>query len=46
LAIVSEIVAAHGGTVEVDSSIENGTEFRLTLPIATVSPVLLPAPAA
>jgi signal transduction histidine kinase len=42
LAIVSEIVAAHGGTVEVQSSPDAGTEFRVVLPAAASSTVLLP----
>jgi signal transduction histidine kinase len=42
LAIVSEIVAAHGGMVEVDSSLNEGTEFKLTLPITSPTPALLP----
>jgi signal transduction histidine kinase len=40
LAIVSEIVAAHGGTVDVRSSPTGGTEFRFTLPIAIPAPSL------
>jgi signal transduction histidine kinase len=33
LAIVSEIVQAHGGTVSVASSEQDGTEFTVTLPL-------------
>jgi signal transduction histidine kinase len=43
LAIVSEIVAAHGGMVSVRSSPDDGTEFRFTLPVALNAPALLPA---
>jgi signal transduction histidine kinase len=34
LFIVKEIVAAHGGTIEVESSAESGTVFKLVLPRA------------
>lgn len=43
LAIVSEIVAAHGGTVDVSSSIEDGTTFRFTLPALASNAALLSA---
>jgi signal transduction histidine kinase len=38
LAIVAEIVEAHGGTVRVVSDIDRGTEFIVTLPSATPRP--------
>lgn len=44
LAIVAEIVAAHGGHVEASSSAEDGTEFRFTLPAAAPVQALLPVP--
>ncbi len=45
LAIVSEIVSAHGGTVDVSSDPETGTTFRFTLPALARTPALLaPAP--
>ncbi|UJR85811.1 PAS domain S-box protein [Sandaracinus amylolyticus] len=34
LFIVREIAIAHGGTVDVESSVERGTTFRLVLPLA------------
>lgn len=37
LYIVSEIVTAHGGTIEVKSSKENGTAFTVTLPLGSRS---------
>lgn len=40
LAIASEIVAAHSGRIEVSSSLDDGTEFRFTLPIASAVPAL------
>jgi two-component system, OmpR family, sensor kinase len=36
LAIVAAIVAAHGGRVEVQTSVGAGTTFRVRLPLATV----------
>ena len=33
LPIVKEIVEAHGGRVEVDSTLGKGTEFRVCLPM-------------
>lgn len=44
LAIVSEIVAAHGGRVAVSSTPAEGTEFRFSLPAAAPVPALLPSP--
>ncbi|HVC31525.1 MAG TPA: ATP-binding protein, partial [Steroidobacteraceae bacterium] len=41
LAIVSEVVAAHSGRIEARSSPDDGTEFRVTLPVA--APLLLAA---
>lgn len=35
LAIVREIVEAHGGQVAVESEVGRGTEFRMTVPIAS-----------
>jgi PAS domain S-box-containing protein len=40
LAIVHEIAVAHGGTITCESQPGVGTTFRLTLPIATGSPVV------
>jgi len=37
LAIVRGVMEAHGGTVEVDSQLGEGTTFRLSLPVAHVS---------
>jgi len=37
LAIVRGVMEAHDGTVEVDSRLGEGTEFRLSLPLAHVS---------
>jgi PAS domain S-box-containing protein len=37
LYISSEIVAAHGGTIEVRSSLAEGTVFRVTLPVGTTA---------
>ncbi len=34
LAIVQEIVAAHGGTITCESTLDRGTVFRMTLPVA------------
>ena len=36
LAVSFGIIRRHGGNVEVDSQYGNGTEFRITLPIATI----------
>jgi signal transduction histidine kinase len=43
LAIVAEIVAAHGGTVNVSSSVTEGTTFRFTLPALAGTPALVAA---
>jgi two-component system OmpR family sensor kinase len=40
MAIVAQIVAAHGGHVQFDSSVEGGTTVTVTLPLRP--PVLLP----
>jgi len=50
LSIVAEIVAAHGGQVQALSSVDEGTEFRFTLPVAApigalFAPPTLPLPA-
>lgn len=34
LAIVSEIIASHGGTVSVDSKVGSGSEFTISIPLA------------
>lgn len=39
LAIVQEIAVAHGGTVTCESTPGQGTTFRLTVPVATGSPI-------
>jgi signal transduction histidine kinase/CheY-like chemotaxis protein len=36
LAVSFGIIRRHGGNIEVDSQYGNGTEFRITLPIATI----------
>ncbi|MEZ4240151.1 MAG: ATP-binding protein [Myxococcota bacterium] len=35
LALVQELVRLHGGTVEVDSTVDRGTTFRVTVPFGT-----------
>ncbi|MBK7631024.1 MAG: PAS domain S-box protein [Ignavibacteriales bacterium] len=35
LSLVKEIIEKHGGTIEVESEFEKGTEFNFTLPIAS-----------
>lgn len=50
LAICQKIVAGHGGTIACRSSVESGTEFSFTLPLAVgtldLAPVPLPGSAA
>ena len=46
LNIVSSIVAAHGGTVTVDSVVGRGTTFRVTLPEPDEGPTADASPAA
>lgn len=41
LAISKRIVEAHGGHIEVDSKLGEGTTFRIRLPLASADPVLL-----
>lgn len=36
LAVSFGIIRRHGGNIEVDSQYGNGTEFRITLPVATI----------
>jgi signal transduction histidine kinase len=43
LALTQHIVAAHGGTIGIDSAPGRGTEFVVRLPVAGTAP---PAPAA
>lgn len=38
LAIVRELAAAHGGSVEVNSRLDEGTRFRISLPQTKISP--------
>jgi PAS domain S-box-containing protein len=38
LAVVREIIAAHGGTMTVQSAAERGTMFTITLPVSTDTP--------
>jgi two-component system OmpR family sensor kinase len=45
LAIVAALVAAHGGTVQVDSSPGSGARFRVVLPLAPDSSGVRAAPA-
>ncbi|MBN1765014.1 MAG: PAS domain S-box protein [Sedimentisphaerales bacterium] len=42
LAISKEIVMLHGGTIEVDSEVNNGTEMLVKLPLIVTGPVLGP----
>jgi signal transduction histidine kinase len=37
LAIAAEVVAAHGGQIDASSSPDRGTEFRVTLPVASAT---------
>jgi signal transduction histidine kinase len=34
LAIVKQLVEAHGGRIEVESAVGEGTQFTFTLPVA------------
>jgi signal transduction histidine kinase len=45
LALVNELVKLHGGRVEVDSTLGEGTEFRVILPVQHVAQGLETAPA-
>lgn len=42
LSIVSALVAAHGGTVSVDTALGQGATFRVILPLAPTDPVVIP----
>jgi len=44
LAVSFGIIARHGGTIDVDSEFGHGTEFRITLPLASLATDALPAP--
>ncbi|MEZ5412411.1 MAG: SpoIIE family protein phosphatase [Acidimicrobiales bacterium] len=46
LALVSELVALHGGQVEADSELDVGSTFTVTLPLATLRAGTGPDPAA
>src|SRR4026208_2429775 len=43
LAVSFGIIARHGGTLDVDSIYGEGTEFRITLPLASIGTDALPA---
>ncbi|QGX39493.1 two-component regulator propeller domain-containing protein [Permianibacter aggregans] len=43
LAVVKKLVEMHGGNVEVQSSIGNGSQFRFTLPLAETGAKVKPA---
>jgi len=43
LTISNEIVTLHGGTIDVSSELDNGTEVMIKLPITITGPVLGPA---
>jgi heavy metal sensor kinase len=45
LSFVSWIVKAHGGAVQVESELHNGTRFTVSLPAGRVTPVLGESPA-
>ena len=44
LAVSFGIIARHGGTIDVDSEYGKGTEFRISLPLASLVTDALPAP--
>jgi len=44
LAVSFGIIARHGGAIDVDSNYGKGTEFRISLPLASVGIDALPAP--
>ncbi|MBV9823651.1 MAG: HAMP domain-containing histidine kinase [Actinobacteria bacterium] len=46
MAIVAQIVAAHGGHVDFDSSVERGTTVTVTLPVQPPYPAPVPPPVA
>jgi len=45
LAIASEVVHAHGGTISAQSSQRDGTKFTVTLPLGTAPPSMPASPA-
>ena len=45
LLVVQRILRAHGGRIEVSSNVGQGTHVRLSIPMATRPPRLLPQPA-